>query len=203
MRNHFRRGARFIADPRQHCRPLDRNERARILYLAEQLERRTKPAGGRNGVLGYVGLAVLKALLLRFQRACDGLCAPSYVELMAATGLCKQSIANGLKRLEAADILRITRRLVRETIDIGGFLGRTVRQASNLYAVFEPAKHAERLPVREPVVRPFPRPAYAALAKMLGWGPSLPSREKPTLGFQISGASAIPARATAAAICDG
>ena len=63
MRNHFRRGARFIANPRQHCVPRDRNERARILQLAEAQERRTKPAGGRNGVLGYVGLAVLKALV--------------------------------------------------------------------------------------------------------------------------------------------
>ena len=33
--------------------------RARIIAEAEALERRTKPAGGRNGVLGYVGLAVL------------------------------------------------------------------------------------------------------------------------------------------------
>jgi len=29
--------------------------RARIIAEAEALERRTKPAGGRNGVLGYVG----------------------------------------------------------------------------------------------------------------------------------------------------
>ena len=99
MRNHFRRGARFIADPRQYCIPRDRNERARILYLAEQLERRTKPAGGRNGVLGYVWLAVLKALLFRFHRGRDGMCCPSYTVLQAATGLCKQSVANALKRL--------------------------------------------------------------------------------------------------------
>ena len=52
VRNHFRRGARFIADARQYCIPRDRNERARIMFSAKALERRTKPEGGRNGVLG-------------------------------------------------------------------------------------------------------------------------------------------------------
>ena len=101
MRNHFRRGARFIADARPYCRPIDRNERARILILAEQLERKTKPEGGRCGVLGLTGLAVLRALVCGFLRRSDGMCCPSYVQLMAMTGLCKQSIANGIKRLEA------------------------------------------------------------------------------------------------------
>ena len=93
------------------------------------------------------------------------MCCPSYVELMAATGLCKQSVANGLKRLEACGILRITRRLVREMID--GVM--VCRQASNLYSIHEPAESAEQLPVRVPVVRSFPRPQFAALARMLGW----------------------------------
>jgi hypothetical protein len=146
--------------------------------MAEQLERRTKPAGGRNGVLGYIGLTVLRTLLLRFHRAPDGMCAPSYVELMAATGLCKQSIANALKRLAAAGILRITRRLVRDVI--AGVMA--CRQGSNLYAVFAPDEHAERLPVR---ARPFPCAKFGRLAKMLGWKPaSLRSRGNPTLGFQ-------------------
>ncbi len=169
MRDHFRRGARFIADARQHCRPLDRNERARILCLAEALERRTRPAGARNGVVSEIGLRVLRALVLRFVRGSDGLCTPSYVVLMAATGLCRQSIANALKRLEAAGILRIMRRLVREVIDGGGFPMTVTRQASNLYAVFAPSEHADRLPVRAPAVRPFPRATFAGLARMLGW----------------------------------
>jgi hypothetical protein len=164
VRNHFRRGAWFIADARHHCRPLDRNERARIMFQAEALERRTKPVGGRNGVLGYVGLAVLKTLVCGFLRRSDGMCCPSYVELMAATGLCKQSVANGLKRLEASGILKIIRRLIREVID--GVM--VTRQASNLYAIHEPAKSAGQLPVREPVVRPFPRPGIGAFMRKLG-----------------------------------
>jgi hypothetical protein len=164
VRNHFRRGARFIADARQHCRALDRNERARILYLAEALERSTKPAGGRNGVLGEIGLRVLRALLLRFHRGKDGMCCPSYTDLEAATGLCRQSIANGLRRLEAAGILEITRRLIREVID--GVM--VCRHGSNLYAIHEPAADADRLPVRAPAVRPFPRPGIGAFMRKLG-----------------------------------
>ena len=165
----YRRGARFVMDPRQHSRPLDRNERARILALSEALERRTRPAGARNGVLGYVGLAILRALLLSFLRPSDGLCCPSYTVLQAKTGLCRQSIRNGLKRLEAAGIVRITRRLVREVVDGGGFTATVCRQGSNLYSCREPDEHADRLPVRAPASRAFPRGAYAALAKMLGW----------------------------------
>ena len=185
----YRRSARFVMDARQHCRPLDRNERARILALAEALERRTRPAGARNGVLGEIGLRVLRALVLRFVRASDGYCAPSYTILQAATGLCRESIARSLQRLEAAGILHITRRLVREVIDGGGFPMTVTRQASNLYSVHEPAPRAERLPLPSPTPR-FPRPAFAALAQMLGWsGPSLPARRKPTFGFQNRGAS--------------
>jgi hypothetical protein len=175
----YRRGARFVM-PCNHCRPLDRNQRARILHLAESLERRTKVVGGRNGVLGYVGVAVLKALLFQFNRGIDGMCCPSYTVLQAATGLCRQSIARALQRLEAAGILRITRRLIRETID--GVM--ICRQGSNLYAIGEPSERAELLPVRSPAPRSFPRPAFAALAKMLGW-PSLRDRGKPTPGFQL------------------
>ena len=48
----YRRTASFILDPRHHCRPIDRNERARILTLAEQLEHRTKPEGAMRQIAG-------------------------------------------------------------------------------------------------------------------------------------------------------
>jgi hypothetical protein len=52
----YRRTARFVANPADHCRPSDHNQRARILWLAKALERHTKAYGRRNGVFGYVGL---------------------------------------------------------------------------------------------------------------------------------------------------
>jgi hypothetical protein len=168
VRNHFRRGARFIADARHHCRPLDRNERFRVRIHAKSLERRTKAPGCRNGVLGDIGLRVLDALQ-GFQRVSDGLCCPSYVQLMAVTGLCRQSVATGIKRLEAAGILDVMRRLVREVID--GVIH--TRQGSNLYAFRLPSAGAidkAVAAVASGKPRAFQKPAFAALAKMLGWG---------------------------------
>lgn len=115
-RNRYRRNAQFVRDPVALSTPMDRNARARLLYLAELLERRTKAPGRRNGTLGYAGLAVLKALLLRFANGKTGLCCPSYTALQCATGLCRQAIADALSRLERAGLLRIVRRLVRERV---------------------------------------------------------------------------------------
>jgi hypothetical protein len=56
-------------------------------------------------------------------------CDPSYSALEACTGLCRQSICTGLRRLEQSGTLKITRRLVREVVD--GIL--VTRQGSNLY----------------------------------------------------------------------
>jgi hypothetical protein len=100
--NKYRRSSVFVLDELAIGRPLDRNDRARILFCAEALERRTKEPGKRNGALGYVGLAILRALLLRFLGR-NGLCCPCYLTLQACTGLCRASIAEGLRRLEDAD----------------------------------------------------------------------------------------------------
>jgi DNA-binding MarR family transcriptional regulator len=190
VRNHFRRGARFIADARAHCRPLDRNERARILALAEALERRTKPLGGRNGVLGCVGLAVLKALVCGFLRRSDGLCCPSVAAIQEKTGLARSTIFEALNRLEAAGIVSRARRLVRRLVDFGGLARLTTVQTSNLYAFFEPSPGAHLLPTRKPR-RSAPARLIAALVRSLS--PRAESAERPGTilrGFQ-KGASTV------------
>lgn len=131
-----------MRDPRACSTPLDRNQRARILHLAEQMERATKGKGRRNGTLGYVGLAVLRCLLLRFHNARDGLCCPSYDTLEAATGLCRQSIATALQRLAAVGILRVVRRLARAVR--GGVV--RCEQATNLYAFTMPSERFIPIP---------------------------------------------------------
>lgn len=158
----YRRGSMFVRDPREHSTPLDRNALARILTLAEALERRTKAKGRRNGRLGYVGLAVLRALLLRFQNRASGVCNPSYDALQTATGLCRESVARGLDRLEAAGILQRTRRIIREIVD-GSIL--VTRQASNLYRLSDPRPGVgEGAPEARPA-QPFPARGFlAALA---------------------------------------
>lgn len=133
----YRRGSRHIADWRPHCRQIDRNERARIMHRAERLERAGKAKGARNGPLGLVGLAVLKALLFKFLGP-DGRCEPSYGALQDWTGLSRQAIADAIKRLVAAGILTVTRRLQR--INVSG-ITRTF-QATSLYRLTLPVTSA-------------------------------------------------------------
>jgi hypothetical protein len=131
----FRYGATFVRNPLEQSTPLDRNQRARLLYLAEHLERATKAKGRRNGCLGYVGLAVLRCLLLGFHNAKTGLCCPSYAAIQARTGLCRQSVARALQRLMAVGVLGVVRRLERVAID--GIV--RCQQATNLYRFIVPA----------------------------------------------------------------
>lgn len=149
----FRHGAAFVRDPHACSTPLDRNQRARILFLAEQIDRATKATGKRNGCLGYVGMNVLRCLLLRFHNASTGLCCPSYDTLQRVTGLCRQSIANALQRLVALGILGIVRRLAR--VEIAG----TVRcqQGTNLYRFTMPTGRFVPIPIpRRKSQRPAP-----------------------------------------------
>ena len=146
-RRRVRQSLRFVREA-DHCRPIDRNDRARILFIAENMERRTKSKGRKNGALGYIGLRVLRALILTFANAKTGLCCPSYTALMCATGLCRQAIADALHRLESTKLLAITRRLVRERITrvspITGLVETITQtvQGSNLYAFNVPAPGA-------------------------------------------------------------
>jgi len=136
----FRRTAGYVRDVRAISTPLDRNARARLVWHAEQLERRTKLPGRRNGVLGYTSLAVLRALLFVFMNRQTGVTVPSYTALQCATGLCRQSIATALARLEAVGLVRVTRRLVRERrARVSPITGEPelvleTRQTSNAYA---------------------------------------------------------------------
>ena len=173
-------GGRFVADVREHSRPLKSNERARIMMRAQELECDTKAKGRVNGVLGWPGLRVLNALLFKFHNRTTGLTCPSYDALETATGLCREAVARGVKRLVAAGILDKTRRLVRETIYRGGVPLKAVRQASNLYAMREPPEWAWLIPVP-----PLPSPGASAAQTSLrspsySAGPSLRDREKPT-----------------------
>jgi hypothetical protein len=136
--NKYRRNSVFVLDELAIGRPLDRNDKARILFCAEALERRSKAPGRKNGHLGYVGLAVLRCLLLRFLGA-NGVCSPSYLALQCASGLCRQSIADGLRRLSEAGILRIVRRLQRQVVN--GVV--MTRQGSNLYSFVVPEKREQ------------------------------------------------------------
>jgi hypothetical protein len=148
VRSQFRRGARFIADARQHCRPLDRNERVRIIVAAKALEAATKATGARMGALGLTGLFVLDCLLFGFLRRSDGLCCPSIAAIQEKTRLGRSTIFEALNRLEAAGIVTRAGRLVRKMINFGGLTRLTTVQTTNLYSFDEPGPGAHLLPIK-------------------------------------------------------
>ena len=67
----WRKGSQFDRGD-QWRRPLDRNDRARVLVCAEALERRTKRKHKRDGVLGQSALALLRCLVNHFQNSIAG-----------------------------------------------------------------------------------------------------------------------------------
>jgi hypothetical protein len=188
----FRAGAVF-ADARAVSTPLDRNQQAKILYVADQLERRTKLPGKHNGCLGAIGLSVLRALLLRCFNRRTGLCCPSYVALQSITGLCRASIAAALARLEASGIVKIVRRLVRKPMvrvsPTTGFqeVITATLQDTNCYS-FSGEPHPIPLPASAAKVRPFPVQRVAPPAqRSLPFEPSLNPREETDQVIKIRG----------------
>lgn len=181
----YRHGAQFIADWRPYSRPLDRNTRARILFVCEALERRTKAPGHRNGVLSAIGLVVLRCLIFKFHGR-SGLLCPSYNAIRDATGLCRQSVAAALARLETAGVLTITRRLIRQRITrLSPITGLdetivTTTQTSSLYAISEPGAWAPHL-ARPPAGRAaFPSKRQLDLLQRMAltWGARLKLTEQ-------------------------
>jgi DNA-binding MarR family transcriptional regulator len=91
---------------------IDRNERARLLFRAEALDRRTHQPGQHGGCLKHSGLRVLRALLFHFTNAVTGRCDPGYDALARAAGVARSTVAVALGRLEAAGLIVRIRRQV-------------------------------------------------------------------------------------------
>ena len=89
---------------------INRNERARLLFHVEALDRRTRLKRQHGGVLKRTGLAVLRALLFHFANVVTGRCDPSYETLARAAGVARSTVAVALRRLEAAGLLERIRR---------------------------------------------------------------------------------------------
>jgi hypothetical protein len=91
---------------------IDRNARARLLFHAEALDRRTRLPGRHGGVLKRTGLAVLRALLFGFANIVTARCDPSFDTLARVSGCARSTVAVALSRLEAAGLLERVRRQV-------------------------------------------------------------------------------------------
>jgi hypothetical protein len=124
----FRRNAEYASD-RLAFKPIDRNQRVRVIIAAEALERRTKGKGCKSGVLGQSALRVLRSLLFDFCAIPTGRCCPSYEAIRQLTGFCYSTISGALRRLEESGLVRIVRRIIRTPLG--------ARQTSNAYAFSE------------------------------------------------------------------
>jgi DNA-binding transcriptional MocR family regulator len=107
---------------------MDRNARARLIYFAEALDRRTHQPGRHGGALRRTGLAVLKALVFGFLGP-GGRCDPSLEGLARLAGCTRSTVAEALKRLEAAGLVQRVARW-RAVAANGGLV---VVQLSNVY----------------------------------------------------------------------
>ena len=142
----WRKGSKFDKG-KTWRRPLDRNDRARVLSCAEALERRTKHKHKRDGVLGQSGLRVLGCLVNHFQSKKTGRLDPGYDDIQRITGFCRQTIRNALRNLELAGILEVMRRVVRERCRVWieeaqqFFAYDRVIQTTNAYMVNFPLPH--------------------------------------------------------------
>jgi DNA-binding transcriptional MocR family regulator len=119
---------------------MNRNERARLIHFAEALDRRTHEPGRHGGVLKRTGLAVLKALVFGFLGR-GGRCDPSLDSLARMAGCARSTVAEALKRLEAAGLVRRVARW-RAVAANGGLV---VLQLSNAY-LFPMADEAQKPP---------------------------------------------------------
>jgi hypothetical protein len=133
----WRKGSVFSREG-EFYRPLEDDDRARVMDRAEALERRTKHPGQRDGVLGQSALTILRAFLFHFLGR-DGKLDPGYKAIKAKTGFCRQTIATALRRLERAGILEIHRRIARKAYKIWSDLKRCfvelvqIEQINNAY----------------------------------------------------------------------
>ncbi len=110
---------------------IDRNERARLLFRAEALDRRTHQPGQHGGCLKRSGLAVLRALLFGFANVATGRCDPGYDALARAANVTRSTVAVALSRLEGAGLVVRVRRQVGMTRSSNAYAFPTAEAAPN------------------------------------------------------------------------
>jgi len=103
-----RRGSTL--DPVKY-RPLTREQRARLSFLAEKFDAHTRDPGKHGGCLKRTGLQVLRILLFHFHNVHNGRCDPSLDTIAKAAGMARSTVAKALNRLEEAGIIERIRRV--------------------------------------------------------------------------------------------
>lgn len=104
---------KLFTDGRQT--PLDRNDRARVMWLAQMARRR--------GEITRAAVDILRALLMQFANLKDGRCFPSYAKIAEAAGCAERTVGRCLPDLEAAGLVRWVHRIRRMRERVAGLFG--------------------------------------------------------------------------------
>lgn len=107
------------------CCPADRNIKIRVMVFARAYNARHRQPGQHKGPLTRATLEVLHALLWGFHNAKTGRCFPSYEAIAAKAGCARSTVAESIKRLEAAGVLTWGHRIAR--------IGNRLLRTSNAY----------------------------------------------------------------------
>jgi DNA-binding MarR family transcriptional regulator len=105
-----RQRRRSTLDPVKYRR-LTREQRARLIFLAERFDAHSREPGKHGGCLKRTGLQVLRILLFHFHNVHNGRCDPSLDTIAKAAGMARSTVAKALNRLEAAGIIERIRRV--------------------------------------------------------------------------------------------
>jgi alkylated DNA nucleotide flippase Atl1 len=110
--------------------PIDRNDRARIMFLAR--------AARKRGEITRAAVDVLEALLFTFANLKDGRCFPGYDKIAEAAGCCARTVGRCLPDLEALRFVAWVNRIKRVREQVAGLpgIGATswrVTRTSNAY----------------------------------------------------------------------
>ena len=144
MRNHFRRGGRFV---RYEPAPVSMAVRHRLYRLAVRLRHRTKAKGRKRGVISDATLHIYWHMLFTLTDNATGACEPAIDFIAMKAGAARSTVCEALKQLERVGLLRIMRRLIRRVIGPAGMRRESTVQDTNAYSFGEPHSYAHLLPV--------------------------------------------------------
>ena len=130
--------------------PLDRNARARLVFAAKAIEKKTKAKGRADGAIGRSGLVVLQVLLWYASLGSTGRCDPSLLSIADKARCCVQTVVSALDRLASIGLITVTRRWLRYRDPRTGVTHS--RQITNGYTFASGSKRFW-LPVLEPINR--------------------------------------------------
>jgi len=141
-REHLCLGARLHTEPpmttlaRSHRRPkmhglptaqkLDRNDKARLMFMTRALSFQHRQPGQHIGPITRAHLDVLRSLLYDFHGP-NGVCFPGYARIMMKAHVARDTIARALRALESLGVIVVINRLTHRRID------RKLVRTSNAY----------------------------------------------------------------------